>query len=136
MRPLYFLARAALGWVFVRAGADVLQHPAGRAKAARPFLQSLRSSSPVPLPHDIALVRANAAIQVGAGSALALGARPRLAAVVLAASLVPTTVGGHAFWRYQAPERQTHQGHFDKNVGLLGGLLLIVLGGGRPRGPR
>ena len=44
------------------------------------------------------LVRVNAAIQLGAAAALATGRAPRLSAMVLAASLVPTTCAGHPFW--------------------------------------
>lgn len=133
MKFPYFVARASLAWVFVRAGTDVLQHPEGKAKAARPVLDWARSASPVPLPHDIALVRANAATHVVAGSALALGVKPRLAAAVLMGSLVPTTWGGHPFWRFDEPEARAGQfSHFNKNVAVFGGLLLVLLAGGKP----
>jgi putative oxidoreductase len=132
MKLLYFSARVALAWVFVRAGVEVARHPAPRAKAARAFIQKVRSVSPVPLPHDIAIVRANAVTHVLGGAALVWGRRPRLAAAVLVASLVPTSLGGHDYWHYQPPARAGQRVNFDKNVGLLGGLLLVLLGGGRP----
>ena len=49
------------------------------------------------------LVRINAATQIAAGLALATGRAPRLAATVLAASLVPTTAAGHRFWEETRP---------------------------------
>ena len=134
MKPFYFLARTCLAWVFVQAGLDVLRHPAARAKAARPFLEQVRGVSPLPLPHDIALVRANAALHLAAGGAMALGARPRLAASALMVSLVPTTWGGHAFWAAtDTGTRAAHRSHFAKNLSIFGGLMLVVLTGGRPR---
>ena len=47
---------------------------------------------------------------------------PRL---VLAATLVPTTVAGHQFWNESDPTQKANQRlHFFKNVSMLGGLLL------------
>lgn len=133
MRLPYFLARASLAWVFIDSGVDVLRHPEGRAKLARPVLDRTRALSPIALPHDQSLVRANALAQVAAGGALALGLRPRLSATVLMGSLVPTTWAGHAFWAARDDEERSGQRyHFNKNVGLLGGLLLVLLTGAKP----
>ena len=76
---------------------------------------------------DETYVRINGAVQVGAGLLLAVGKAPRLASTALAASLVPTTLAGHRFWEYEGEERQAHQIHFMKNVGLLGGLILAAV---------
>ena len=58
--------------------------------------------------------------------------REVLAALGLAASLVPTTLGGHAFWTHDDPAQRTNQrNHFNKNLGLLGGLLVVALGRGK-----
>jgi uncharacterized membrane protein YphA (DoxX/SURF4 family) len=56
---------------------------------------------------------------------------PRLAALALAASLVPTTYAGHPFWGETDKQvRGQQRTHFVKNLGLLGGLLLTA---GEPR---
>jgi hypothetical protein len=56
---------------------------------------------------------------------LALGKFPRLSALALAASLVPTTFAGHRFWEETDPTRRSAQQlHFLKNAGMLGGLIL------------
>ena len=83
----------------------------------------------VPLPEDDAVVvRANAAVQVAGGALLALGRMPRLSALALIASLIPTTVAGHPFWTIEDPAARAQQRiHFLKNSWMLGGLLLIVL---------
>ena len=124
------LARFLLAWVFVRAGVDVLRHPENRVKTASAFLDQVRSVLPI-LPEDKTLVvRGNAGLQVVAAAVLALGRgdAPRWAALTLAASLVPTTLGGHAFWKHTDPTARAQQWiHFDKNLAMLGGLLFFGL---------
>jgi uncharacterized membrane protein YphA (DoxX/SURF4 family) len=73
------------------------------------------------------LVRINGAVQAVAGLLLATGRGSRSAAAVLAGTLVPTTLAGHAFWEHEDPaERRNHEIHFLKNIGMLGGLLLAA----------
>lgn len=118
------LARPALATVFVTGGIDALRHPGGRTQAAAPVVE--RVSALTGMPNDPELmVRANGATMALAGLALASGRLPRVASGLLAASLVPTTYAGHAFWTETDPaarKRQTLQ--FQKNLGLLGGVLL------------
>ncbi|HEY1320642.1 MAG TPA: DoxX family membrane protein, partial [Streptosporangiaceae bacterium] len=85
----------------------------------------------VPLPEDDKLVvQANAAVMVGGGAMLALGRVPRLAALALAGSLVPTTAAAHAYWTIEDPAARAQQKiQLWKNAGLLGGLVLVVLDG-------
>ena len=64
-----------------------------------------------------------------AGSLLALGIKPRLAATILAAQLVPVTAAGHAFWEKNGDEKTGEQIQFFKNLGLIGGLLVVALDG-------
>ncbi len=126
------MARLALAWVFVRAGLDVLQNPDPRVKTASGFIEDLRAIVPV-LPEDKALlVKFNAGVMVGSGALLALGIAPlsRLAALALCGSLVPTTLGGHAFWAHEDPAARAQQViHFNKNLAMLGGLLYFALEG-------
>ena len=70
-------------------------------------------------------MRINAGAQLLAAAALATGRAPRLSATVLAASLVPTTLAGHAFWDETDPQaKATQRLQFMKNTSILGGLLL------------
>jgi uncharacterized membrane protein YphA (DoxX/SURF4 family) len=60
-----------------------------------------------------------------AGLALATGRFPRISSLVLAASLVPTTYAGHAFWEEKDKAAMKAQRiQFFKNISMLGGLLL------------
>ena len=127
------LARPMIAAIFIQGGFDALRHPGTKVGKAGPVIAKL--TGPLHLPDDPELlVRANGAAMVGAGSMLALGRFPRLSALVLAASLVPTTVAGHRFWEEDDPVSMKNQRtHFLKNVGLLGGTLLAVVDtGGKP----
>ena len=76
----------------------------------------------------------NAGVQVVAGGLFALGVAPRVMAIVLGGSLVPTTLAGHRFWEVDdAVDRSQQQIQFLKNAALLGGLMFAALDtGGRP----
>lgn len=127
MRAFERASQALLGWVFVQAGAGVLRNPGPPAAKAAPVLAALRSAAPAPLPEDLVLVRLNAGIQVAAGAALCTGRVPRLAALVLVGSIVPTTAGGHRFWEFEAgPERNSQRNHLLKNLSIAGGLLHVA----------
>lgn len=123
---LHAAGRALTGATYVIAGYDVVRTPGGRVGKAAPLLETIREV--VPLPDDDELiVRGNAAVQVGAGATLALGIAPRLSALALAGSLVPTTLAGHPFWTIDDPaERAAQRIHFLKNMAMLGGLLFAI----------
>lgn len=138
MRPVRTIARALLSGIFIVSGARAVADPGPYVERARPVTDRLaptiRRAAPR-LPADTEnLVRLHGATQLAGGLLLATGHVTRPAAAVLAASLVPTTVAGHPFWSASDPaQRQLHQVHFLKNLGLLGGLLLAAADtGGRP----
>jgi putative oxidoreductase len=121
------LARPMLGAVFIASGIDALRNPGPRAELAGEV--GAKFARPLGLPEDAeTLVKINAAVQVGAGALLATGRFPRLAAVALLGSLVPTTIAGHAFWDAETEQDRTHhRTHFLKNLGLGGGLILAAV---------
>jgi putative oxidoreductase len=128
-RGVRALARVLTGSTYALLGTDALRKPGGRVGAAGPVLASVRRVAPLP-DNDELLVRANAATMVVAGTALALGRAPRLAAAALAASMVPTTLAGHAYWAHEDPAARAQQRiQFHKNLAMIGGLLLAVLDG-------
>ncbi|GAB2642199.1 DoxX family protein [Prescottella soli] len=127
------IARPLLSTVFIAGGIDSLRSPALKARAAAPYLEksvaSLPGSVADKLPSDPeSLVKINAAIQVGAGALLALGKAPRAASLVLAGTLVPTTIAGHDFWNVDDPRQRAMQRmQFCKNMTMLGGLLIAAV---------
>jgi uncharacterized membrane protein YphA (DoxX/SURF4 family) len=125
------IARPMLASMFLVGGVNALRNADRFADRAKPVLDRLIplvSKAAPQLPTDpVTLVRVNAAVQVGAGLTLATGRAPRLSAGVLAASLVPTTLGGHRFWEEQDPATRSQQRvHFFKNVSMLGGLIIAA----------
>lgn len=117
MQSVRFVARGLLASVFLYGGWDTLRHPEARAQVAKA----------VGTPQADLAVRANAALMVGAGGLLLLGFVPRLAVSVLAASLIPTTLAGHPFWKKQGADRKQQLVHFLKNAATMGGLLLVAV---------
>ena len=125
------IARPLLASMFLVGGVNALKNPEMLAKRAKPVLDRvapLLKQSPLPIPDDPeTIVRLNGAVHVAAGLALATGRAPRISAAVLAASLVPTTLGGHRFWEEQDPTVKTQQRlNFFKNLSMLGGLLIAA----------
>ncbi len=125
------LARPMLASMFVVGGVNALKNASKLGPEAAPVTEKLtplvkKAVPQAPIPTDpVTLVRINGAAQLGAGLLLATGRAPRLAATVLAASIVPTTVAGHPFWEESDPDARAQQRlHFFKNVSMLGGLLI------------
>lgn len=124
-----------LASIFVSGGVQQLTDPASHAPVARSVTEPLQDAADAAVPEAGAgaasteqLVQLNGAAQVLGGLLLAAGKLPRIAALLLAGSLIPTTLAGHRFWEEQDPEaRQGQLTHFLKNVSLLGGLLIATM---------
>jgi len=127
MKLTRIVARPLLASIFVSAGVNHLQNPGHAAGLVEPLTSQLPDTVPPQLADPEKLVLANAVVQVGAGSALALGIKPKWAALALVGSLVPTTLAGHRFWEIEDPQMKAMQRiQFLKNTALIGGLLSVV----------
>ncbi|HEX3752116.1 MAG TPA: DoxX family protein [Streptosporangiaceae bacterium] len=116
-----------LASIFIVQGLDSLMHPDTKAPAAEKVVRPLAERAPVVPDNVEQAVRLNGAVQLVAGSLLAIGKFPRLSAAALAASLIPTTAAGHRFWESSDKQERTQQKvHFLKNVTMLGGLLIAA----------
>lgn len=121
-----FVARPLLAGMFVYGGLDALRNPAGKVPRAEKVAPDIANLVGIDADTE-QLVQFNGAVQVAAGVTLALGVLPRLSALALAGSLIPTTLAGHRFWEEDddaARAQQTIQ--FLKNAAMFGGLLLVV----------
>lgn len=126
MPILRAIARPMLASMFVFGGLDSVQKPDPKVPAADKVVGGLTEKLPG-VSNTRQAVQANGAIQVIAGGLLALGKLPRLSALALAGTLVPTTFAGHPYWSETDPaKRSAQQIHFLKNVSMLGGLLLAA----------
>jgi uncharacterized membrane protein YphA (DoxX/SURF4 family) len=134
MTATRLIARPLIASTFLVGGAHALKNAPALAAKAKPVIDRLRpmlekAAPQVKIPEDtVTLVRINAVAQIVAAGALARGRAPRLSSTVLAASLLPTTVAGHQFWKESDPQaRANQQVHFFKNLSMLGGLLLAAV---------
>lgn len=127
------LARPLLASIFIKGGIDTLRNPEPRVATAAPLVDKVTSQVGDKLPQQAPteagqLVRIDAGVKIGAGLLLALGKLPRTSSLLLAGSLVPTTVAGHAFWEKTDPAaKQADQLQFVKNLSILGGLILAAV---------
>ena len=126
MRISSFVARPLLAGMCVYGGLDAFRNPAGKVPRAEKVAPDIANLVGIDADTE-QLVQFNGAVQIGAGVTLALGIFPRVSALLLAGSLIPTTLAGHRFWEEEddaARSQQTVQ--FLKNAAMFGGLLLVL----------
>jgi uncharacterized membrane protein YphA (DoxX/SURF4 family) len=131
MNSVRTAARAMLAGVFVAGGVHGLANAEHLVPAAKrvtdriaPTLRRIHPSLPTDAHTMVQLDHATKLV----GGLLLVTALRRPAAIVLAGSLIPTTLAGHRFWESEDPaDRSAQQTHFLKNLGLIGGLLLVAV---------
>lgn len=112
------LGHTLLAGMFIYGGYGAFSEPGKRV--------TMVDNAGIPAPRQAVIL--NGGIMVVAGTALAVGFLPKLAALALISSLVPTTLVGHAFWQEENPQsRAMQQGQFTKNLSMLGGLVMVLL---------
>ena len=115
------VARAFLAAIFLMAGFGHFSQP----------VIAMAAAQGVPLA-NIA-VPLSGILSLAGGLSVLLGYRARLGALLLVAFLVPVTLAMHRFWTVSDPLwHQLHQVMFMKNLGLLGGALLVFAFGAGP----
>ncbi|MDJ0382372.1 DoxX family membrane protein [Streptomyces sp. G-G2] len=127
MAVLRKLARPLLAAPFVTGGLRTLRRPDAVAEVLQPVVRAVGERVPALAGDPLRLVRVTGTIQAAAGLLLATGRAPRLAALTLAASLVPTSLAAHAYWTVEDPEERARQrAHFLTDLSALGGLLIAA----------
>jgi putative oxidoreductase len=120
-------ARLLMGSTYAVLGYGALREPGQGAEEAATLLAAVRKKVSLPA-GDEQLVQVNGATQAVCGVLLAVGVAPRLAALVLAGSMIPTTLVAHRFSTVEDPGlRKQQQLQFQKNMAMIGGLLLAAL---------
>jgi uncharacterized membrane protein YphA (DoxX/SURF4 family) len=118
-----------LATTFITRGVEALKSPKPAADAARPTLEGL-SKLPDPVGTNIptnaeTVAKVTAGVQIGAGLLLATGRLPRLSSAALAVSVIPGSLGGHAFWNETDPSRKAAERRaLFNDLGLIGGLII------------
>ncbi|CAN5733506.1 DoxX family protein [soil metagenome] len=126
------IARSLLAAIFIFGGARSLGRAERLVPVAEPVTDRVQDAVDIDV-ETSQLVRLNAGVQVVGGALFALGIVPRVTALALGATLIPTTLAAHRFWEAEGTERNEQTVHALKNAGLLGGLIFAALDtGGRP----
>ena len=95
--------------------------------------QTIAYAAQAGVPYAPILVPFTGLLALAGGLSILLGWHARVGAWLLVLFLVPVTLAMHAFWTMPDPmTRMMHQGMFMKNLGLLGGALLIAYFGAGP----
>ncbi len=109
--------RLLLSGIFIYGGWGAFSNPGRRPKMVE--------AAGIPRPEQAVVL--NGGVMILAGLFLSIGIAPKLAASLLIGSLIPTTLVGHAFWKEEpGPQREMQMLQFLKNIGLIGGLLMIL----------
>lgn len=125
--------RTMLASYFISSGVKAVRNPAPLAPLAEPLADKLVPFVKKYAPSEVAgyvpedpktLVRLNGALQIAGGLALATGRGRRVGALLLAGSLIPSTLAKYPFWSQSGEEAAASRSHFAKNVSILGGVLL------------
>jgi uncharacterized membrane protein YphA (DoxX/SURF4 family) len=134
MTLLRAIPRAMLASYFVTSGIRAIRDPEALVPVAEPLADRVVPLVKQYAPEQVAgvvpentvtLVRVFGVAQVLGGAALATGKGRRLGAMMLAGTLVPSTIAKHPFWTVPDPEQRAQdRSHFLKNVSLLGGVLI------------
>jgi putative oxidoreductase len=111
------VGRLLIAVIFIRGGLMNAWHPHPHQIAAAAGLR---------LPFPSLMVRLNAANMFVGGVLLGFGIAPQLGALLLIASMIPTTVSAHQFWKETEPgPLRMKLLEFLKNVAIVGGLLVV-----------
>jgi uncharacterized membrane protein YphA (DoxX/SURF4 family) len=129
MSLVRLVARPMIASLFVYWGVKVLRDPQAQVAKAEPVTDRLRPLLQKAVPQvpngTTDLVRLNAGVHAVGGSLLALGWFPRTSSLALAATMLPTTVAGHPFWKEKDKEARSEElHHFLEEVAIMGGLLI------------
>ena len=118
-QPLHAVAligRLLLGSIFVISGWLKLVSFAGTA--------GLIGSKGLPMPEIFAA--GSVLIELGGGLALITGFKARWAALAIALFTIVITPIFHNFWAAPAAQAMTQQINFEKNVAIIGGMLMVI----------
>ncbi len=111
------LGRILIGQIFILSGVNKLTH----------FSDMAGYVAAVHLPLPSVSLGIAAAIEIFGGLAILVGYQAKLAAWLEFLFLIPTTFLFHNFWAlHDATARQDNMAHFQKNVAIMGGLLILA----------
>ena len=103
------VARPMIAAIFIVQGLDAFRHPGPLAQRSSPLLDKAIPALGLPDDKEL-LVRANGVTQMLGGAMLAAGFLPRVGAMAIAATLVPTTLPATRSGRRRTPPSARRSG--------------------------
>ena len=110
------LGRCAIAAIFLVSGSAKLVDVAGAA--------AHMSAVGIPYPETLAMFVG--VVEILGALSLAFGALTRIGALGLILFMIPTTLLFHNFWAFEGDEQRMQLVNFLKNLGITGGLLLLI----------
>ena len=110
------LGRFAIAAIFLVSGSAKLLDVQGTAA----------HMSAVGIPYAQTLAMFAGVAEILGALSLVFGALTRVGAIGLILFMIPTTLLFHNFWVYEGDEQRTQLVNFLKNLGLTGGLILLI----------
>ena len=117
--PLTLVGRLLLSVLFLPAGFGKLTGFAGTV--------GYIASKGLPMPELGAVIAI--VVELGGAAALILGFQTRWAAVILSLFTLAASIFFHNFWALPADQAYVNQLMFFKNIGVIGGLLVLAANG-------
>jgi putative oxidoreductase len=119
---ILLIARILVAYIFVQSGfsklMDIGTFTTSLANKGVPFYSVFGVVAPC--------------VEFFGGLAVLLGLQTRYAAGLVILFVIAATATSHRFWEFTGAEHRAQEINFDKNVCIIGGLLLLVaVGGGR-----
>ena len=114
--PALLLARILLALIFIGSGFGKIMGFTGTA--------AYMASHGLPMAN--VLLVPTIAIELGGGLMLAIGYKARCAALAIFLFLIPATLIFHAFWQAPPDQVMAQATNFEKNLGIMGGMLYVA----------
>ena len=144
MHILFTIGRVLLVLIFIVSGAQhLIDIPSTAAQIQsvvtipdelREYVGQVESVTNMQWPQILAILVG--VIEVVGGLLIAFNIATRSAAVVLVLYTIAATYNFHAFWTMSGEAMQNNIIHFEKNLAIIGGLMIMfVLGSWRPARP-
>ncbi|MBN8959655.1 MAG: DoxX family protein [Rhizobiales bacterium] len=128
---ILFIVSGALHLLDLAGTTEAIAAKVAMPAAVADYVTQLEGVTGMPMAHMLAI--ATGALELVGGLAIAFNLGARVFAVLLVLFVIAATFYFHDFWNQAWPDAKSNLIQALKNLSLIGGLLIIVGIGGRPK---